>query len=155
MFIAIAGDSLAHFLSTHADALRRGGAIVHKYRSRQGQRFGPYAMLTCRDAQGRQRAVYLVGEEKLARARTALAALQTPRRQAQVLARARQALRRGHRAAQARVAQELQQVGLHLQGTEIRGWSRVKHGIRLPVGLPNRSSHTAAQTSHSGKSKFC
>src|SRR6185295_4565646 len=83
------GDPLARFLELHADALRRQGTIVPKWRTRDGRRFGPYLLLTCRDAEGRQRAVYLATDELLARARAALDALRAPRRQARQLARAR------------------------------------------------------------------
>ncbi len=155
MSVAQPVDNLARFLAAHAGHLRQQGSIVDKFRSRNGRRFGPYQMLTYRDAQGRQRAVYLAGEEELARARTALAALQAPRRQAQVLARARQALRRGHRAVQARLAQELQRVGLRLQGTEFRGWSRLKHSILMPADIPNTASGTAGLRPNSGESEFC
>jgi hypothetical protein len=144
------GDTLDCFLAAHAEHLRRNGSIVAKFRTRHGKRFGPYAMLTCRDAQGRQRAIYLGSEELVGKARTALAALRAPRRQAKVLARARQALRRGHRAARTWLAAELQQLGLHLQGSEVRGWSRIKPGIRVPESFPG----ITGQNANSGKSQI-
>lgn len=155
MALEFANDSLGHFLIAHADDLRHGGTIVNKFRSRQGRRFGPYPMLTCRDENGHQQSVYLAGEEKVARARAALATLQAPRRQAQVLARARQALRRGLRAAQVDLDRQLQEAGLYRHGTEIRGWSQLQNGIRVPVDVLDESSNAAALTSKSGKSKFC
>ena len=135
MPLTATADRLDHFLAAHADHLRRGGSIVNTYRSRKGRSFGPYHRLTCRDDQGRQRAVYLANEEAVARARTALAALQAPRQKARVLARARRALRRGHRAAQTVLERELQGIGLYLTGTEVRGWSRHKSGANLKIGL--------------------
>jgi hypothetical protein len=121
------GDRLARFLELHTDALRRNGSIVQKWRTRDGRRFGPYLLLTCRDAEGTQRAVYLRTKGLQARARAALAALRAPRQQARQLARARQALKRGQRAAQGDLRRQLGAVGLVLKGTEIRGWSHVAH----------------------------
>lgn len=120
-----AGDPLTRFLERHADALRRQGSIVQSWRTRNGRRFGPYSRLTIRDATGQQRAVYLATDELLARARAALAALRAPRQQVLQLARVRQALKRGQRAAQADLRRQLRAVGLALKGTEIRGWSRM------------------------------
>jgi len=126
------GDALARFLTCHAEDLRRGGAMVQSWRTRGSRRFGPYHRLTCRDAGRRQRADYLATEELLARARAALAALQAPRRQTRQLAQARQLLRRGHRAAQAQLAQQLLPFGLRLKGNEIRRWSRCRTVAPIP-----------------------
>jgi hypothetical protein len=135
MPLTASGDRLDQFLAAHADHLRRGGSIVSSYRSRSGRSFGPYYRLTCRDDQGRQRAVYLAGEEAVGRARTALAALQAPRQQTRIVARAQQALRRGHRAAQAVLGEQLKAVGLYRKGSETRGWTRCKSGANLKIGL--------------------
>jgi len=128
------GDPLARFLARHAEALRRGGSIVQSWRTRGGRRFGPYQRLTCRDADGRQRSVYLATEELVARARAVLAALQAPRRQARQLAHVRQLLRRGHRAARSGLAQQLRPFGLRLKGNEVRGWSRCRTLANSPPG---------------------
>ena len=142
MPLTATADRLDHFLAAHADHLRRGGSIVNTYRSRKGRSFGPYHRLTCRDDQGRQRAVYLARDELVDRARTALAALQAPRHEARVLARARRALRRGHRAAQAVLGEQLKMVGLYRKGSETRGWSRCKSGANLKIGLQTAASGT-------------
>lgn len=135
MPLTATADRLDHFLAAHADHLRRGGSIVNTYRSRNGRSFGPYHRLTCRDDQGRQRAVYLANEEAVARARMALTALQGPRQQASVLARVQRFLRREHRAAQGVLGQQLKEVGLYRKGSEIRGWSRHKSGANVQLGL--------------------
>ena len=129
-----ASDSLARFLACHAEDLRRGGSIVPSWRTRGSRRFGPYYRLACRDADGRQRAVYLATEELLARARAALAALQAPRRQARQLAHARQLLRQGHRAARSSLAKQLFPFGLRLKGNEVRGWSCCRTVAHSPSG---------------------
>jgi len=109
------------FLRTHAEPLARQGVIVGKWRKRNGRRLGPYFFLAVRDAEGRQRAIYLGRDaELIGDVKKALSALQAPRRQRQAIAAVRKSLRSGLAAAKRQLDAELAEVGLRRKGMEIR-----------------------------------
>ena len=111
------------FLAAHAASLARQGAIVQTWRGRR--RLGPYFLLTCRDAAGRQRSVYLGPRGPIVdEARHALRRLQSPRRQRREIEGARRALRQELALSRSVLDAELAKIGLMRKGSEIRGWSR-------------------------------
>jgi hypothetical protein len=113
------------FLAAHAASLARQGAIVPTRRRRGRRRLGPYYLLVCRDAAGRQRSVYLGPSGPMVdEAREALRRLQAPRRQRREIGAARRALRRELAQSRIELDAELAKVGLKRKGSEIRGWSR-------------------------------
>ena len=126
------------FLAAHAASLARGGAIVRTWRRRGGRRLGPYHLLVCRDAAGRQRSVYLGPSGPIVdEARQALEQIQAPRRQRREIEGVRQALRRELAISRIELDAELAKIGLNRQGSEIRGWSRGATAARAANGRPS------------------
>lgn len=116
------------FFAEHHDELCRQGTVVTTYRRRSGRRLGPYFRLTCRVG-ARQVSVYLGADENLARSvREMLAQAQLARITDKRIAKVRRLLRRQARLARKIVDVELEPLGLHRQGNEIRGWRSLENG---------------------------
>lgn len=112
------------FFSDYAGPLRRQGAVVATYRSRDGLRSGPYYKLTCR-IDKRQVAVYLgAADDFVSEVRNRLAQLQEEKQLNTRIRKLRNALRHDARVARRALDAELEQYGLRRQGNEIRGWRR-------------------------------
>lgn len=130
---------VARFLSEHAELLARQGAVTAAWRRRGDRQAGPYYSLVCRDADGRQRSVYLGRAGALVDAvRRAVAELQAPLRERRRLAQICRTLRREAAAARRQLDEELRPLGLRRQGHEIRGWSQ------RPAQRPARGESAAA-----------
>ena len=128
------GGKLPQFLAEHRQQLVYQGAIVGSWRRRGGKTTGPYYRLTCRDAAGRQRSVYLGADSTLvAAARRALRDLQASAVAQRQLAQVRTSLQQGLLRARRQLDDELAALGLRRQGSEVRGWSR--QGARLLARL--------------------
>jgi hypothetical protein len=130
---------MEQFFQRHAERLPRQGAIVASYRQRGAVRLGPYYRLTCRDADGRQRALYLGADALLVdQARSRLAEMQRPQRVQRSLRRARRTVRQHLKAALADWDQQLGAQGQYLKGLEIRGRKlapRLKSNTTAAAGL--------------------
>jgi hypothetical protein len=115
------------FIADHRQQMAHQGAVVATWRRRGAKKIGPYFLLTCRDQLGRQHSVYLGSEGAVvATTREALRELQALATERRRLAKARKSLRQGLQQARKELSQELQAVGLRRQGSEVRGWSRLK-----------------------------
>lgn|GEM_PF-3323445 len=118
---------LEQFLTQYRDRLAVQGTIVAAWRNKNGMKSGPYFRLTCRDATGVQRSVYLgLASPAVEEARAALAELQSPAAESRRLQAAQRVLRRGLRAAREILDSELDKVGLYRKGSEIRGWTGLR-----------------------------
>lgn len=116
------------FFAEHHAEICRQGTVVTTYRWRSGRRLGPYFQLTCRVGT-RQVAVYLGADEDIARSvREMLAQAQGARTTDKRIAKVRRLLRRQARLARKIVDVELEPLGLHRQGNEIRGWRSIENG---------------------------
>lgn len=121
---------LEAFLELHAERLARQGALVATYRRRGTVRLGPYYQLTCRDAVGRQCAVYLgPASPWVEEIRQRLHILQAPQQNQRSLQRAKRAVRRLRAAANAELDEQLRPLGLWRKGAEVRGWAHA-HQLR-------------------------
>ena len=110
------------FLAAYAASLGCQGAVVRTWRRRVRRRLGPYYLLVCRDANGRQQSVYLGPTGPLVdEARQTLVRLQAPYRQRREVEAARQAFRRELARSRSELDAELATIGLNRQGSEIRG----------------------------------
>jgi hypothetical protein len=116
-------QAAARFIAAHRALLARQGSFAATWRTRAGRRTGPYFLLVVRDAQGRQRSVYLGVNGKLAEeVRAELARLQAPERERRVFCRVKRQLRRALARAQQELDRQLAPAGLWRKGSEIRGW---------------------------------
>lgn len=110
------------FFARYQFALARQGAVVASWRSRTGQRTGPYWRLECRDDTGTKRAVYLGRESPLVEAvRKRLYELRRPLRARRTLDQLQRRLIQGLRGSLEVQALYLKKLRLRLQGSEIRG----------------------------------
>ncbi len=107
------------------------GSVQTTWRSYRGRRLGPYFRLSYRiDCQ--QRSLYLGADQKtVAIVREALAVAQQHHREQLSLAQCRQAVRSALRETRRQFNDELTSVGLHLKGTEIRGWRTTSEAWNL------------------------
>ncbi len=136
-------EKLKQFLDEHRPHLARQGAVVASWRQRCGQRQGPYYLLSCRGADGRQQAVYLGPESAVVDyARAALAQLQAPQAERRQFAEIRKSLRQGLAEARHQLDDELRPLGLRRQGSEIRGWRRLGEKVAGRLGDAPRLSGT-------------
>jgi hypothetical protein len=107
------------------------GSVQTTWRSYRGRRLGPYFRLSFR-VDGQQRSLYLGADQKTAAiVREALAAAQQHHHERLSLARCRQAVRSALRETRRQFNDELASVGLHLKGTEIRGWRTTSQAWNL------------------------
>lgn len=108
-------------MEQHVALLAIQGAIVDGYRTRRGQRLGPYAFLAFRD-NGRQRRIYLGTDEQLvAEVRVLLDDLQQPLRQQRFLARQKKIVCKEFAAHKEKSRETLAKVRLRYHGNDIRG----------------------------------
>jgi hypothetical protein len=131
------------FLAERSAPLARQGAVVATWRRRGGRRVGPYFLLVCRSAAGRQASVYLGPTSALVEdVSKKLAQLQAPLQERRALDLVRRQLRQELKIAQKALAAELAQVGLFRKGSEIRGWARhraQRHAAAIGSGFDPRS----------------
>lgn len=112
------------FVLQYEAQLARRGSVVPTWRLRAGRKVGPYFLLVCRDAAGRQRSVYLGPAGDLVdETRAVLLQLQAPLIERRQLDQVRKQLQIGLARARQQLDHELKQVGLWRKGSEIRGWS--------------------------------
>jgi hypothetical protein len=118
------------FLAEHAAALSRQGSVQRTWRSHRGRRLGPYFSLVFRVEGGRLCSRYLGTDEALAEeVRVALREMQAPLRQGRELDRQLGRILAELRQAKRALDGELAQMGLHRQGSEVRGW-RLRQAAR-------------------------
>lgn len=116
-------EAAISFLERYEHCLREQGSVVATWRERNGRKTGPYHRLTCRDASGTQRSVYLGSDSNLVGVvQEMLSMLKQRRRESRALARARPVLRRALRASRRELDHHLASVGLVRKGAEVRGW---------------------------------
>ena len=134
------------FFTRNGTALARQGSVVASWRWKDGRRLGPFFRLDVRDERGRKAALYLGRESPLvADVRARLAQLQRRRRQRQQFARNYRIRRLDLRAAHQNLADELQKVGLRLQGSEVRGLAARKLAARKHVLAETASPENTEQ----------
>ena len=106
----------------HGALLAKQGRVVEAWRTYRSRKLGPYFRLAYRE-HGRQQSIYLGKSRELAdRVRALLEDCQARVRKQRawqgLRAQARAELKRN----KAAWREELAKVGLHLQGSEVRGW---------------------------------
>lgn len=113
------------FLAERRALLARQGAVVATWRRRGGRRVGPYFLLVCRTAAGRQASIYLGPAGTLVEdVSKELAQLQASLQERRSLDMVRRQIQHELKTAKVALAAELARVGLFCKGSEIRGWSR-------------------------------
>ena len=125
-------QSVRSFQSRYRGRLQQSGSIAAGYRHRGGRQMGPYFRLTCRDATGRQRSVYLGPAGPLVeQVRRELAELQNEQRSRRALGKLQMVFRAELTAARRQMDPHLAELGLRRKGAEIRGWRRLHVGIGM------------------------
>jgi hypothetical protein len=112
--------------------------------------------LVCRDAEGRQHAVYLGPAGPLVdETRQALDRLQAPLRERRRIQAARQALRWELAKSRTELDAELVKVGLYRKGSEIRGWAGAGAAGRAPTAeSPARSTISRVTIASASRTVF-
>ena len=106
--------------------LSRQGEVVAGWRVYRGKKLGPYYRLTYRQ-EGRAHCVYLGRWSGLVqKVRRLLDQWQEPLRRQREWTRMRQSVKTSLGANKLRLATELAQAGLRLQGYEVRGWRKLR-----------------------------
>lgn len=101
--------------------LAEQGSVVKSWRYYRGRRWGPYYRLSYRVG-GRQHAIYLGVDEALAdEIRQLLSDHQRQHKRRRTLARTRKQAKKSLAEERRKLREELEKVGLHLKGAEIRG----------------------------------
>jgi len=127
-------QALTKFLADHADILSRQGSVRATWRAYQGKRLGPFFLLVYREA-GRQRSLYIGADPALAEeARRKLADMQAPLRAEREFDRHLAQLHQDFQEQKHVFARHLQQFGLYLKGTQVRGWRSCRRGPNRPEG---------------------
>jgi hypothetical protein len=121
-------QAIRALVAARAELFARQGVVATTWRMHKGQRLGPYFQLRYREG-GRQRAVHLGADPHFAcEVRTRLQALQAPRRQRRADDKERAQLYAIVRQQKRLLEAELHQVGLQMQGYEVRGFRRRQQG---------------------------
>lgn len=111
-----------HLIAAQPELFATQGAVVPTWRRSDGRQRGPYYELVWRE-QRRRRHIYLGREgPKVDKVRRALQSLQRPLRQARALKWVRRQARASFQQHKVELRRRLAEVGLRLQGSEIRGW---------------------------------
>ena len=130
-------QAIREFILANRNSFVRQGAVVETYRMYRGRRPGPFFSLRYRDG-GRQRSRYLGRSSALAdRVRDLLQELRKEIEESRTLARLKRRARAHVRVCKNAWRQDVAALGLHLKGSEVRGWTGVRRA--------NVSSATMAQ----------
>jgi len=121
-------QALTNYLREHADNFARQGSVRATWRMHQGKKLGPFYLLVHREA-GRQRTLYIGADRALAdEVQQQLAELQAPLRSERAFDRQLARLHQDFQEQKHVFARHLQQYGLRLKGTEVRGWRSFRRG---------------------------
>ena len=145
-------EALKRLFEAHCDAFARQGTVVKIWRTRHGRRSGPYYRLQWREG-GRLRTHYLGSDKHLADVATRMLDVLRQRHQRrQFFARQQAIVRRMIREHKAQWRQRLEELGLTVQGREIRGWRKLAaRKTEIPFAGRTRLTRSLPPTSHCDK----